>query len=84
MTIDWDKVEPQCNYFAIDRNGEGFAYPSKPTMGVRDWVANYMDKEVEFIGNFSSLNWEQSLIQRPSRMDEIIINGKRYRLVPIE
>ena len=84
MTIDWDKVESQYQYFAIDRNGEGFAYTTKPKMDFRGWVFGDTDKEVQFLGNFLSLNWVQSLTQRPSRMDEITINNKRYRLVPIE
>jgi hypothetical protein len=66
-SIDWSHVHPDFKWLAVDEDGEGRLYTSKPEKGDYYW---YSRDEKNFPAHaFASykagINWADSLVERP-------------------
>lgn len=64
---------PDCpewaKYAAVDRNGIGYFYPSKPSLHPALWVNHSTDKcAVPISGKFAASDYQNSLIERPAKL----------------
>lgn len=67
-SVDWSVLKPEFKWLAVDEDGKGWAYITKPVVYETSW---YFDKGVAFCVNGlasfdkGTCNWDKSLIQRP-------------------
>jgi len=74
-TINWDHVAPEYKWLATDKDGKLYLYKSMPTQGNKScgfWVGSDKDFpiDVDFFASFNpgTCNWEDSLVERPRRV----------------
>jgi hypothetical protein len=66
---------PDCpewaKWAAVDRNGIGYFFPSKPSLHPSLWVNHSTDKcAVPIFGKFDTSDWQNSLIERPAKLPD--------------
>ena len=61
---DWEFIDEEFQFFAVDANGSGFVFESEPEILERhdEW---YSYDSMRFIGDFDATNWKNSLQKRP-------------------
>lgn len=69
QTPDWANAPKWAQWFAIDGDGEGYWYKEKPIKNKFQWCHG---GNAEFIDNFNTSNWEESLQQRPTQRPALI------------
>lgn len=65
---DWSGVPSWVNWIFVDQDGDMFGCDNKPC--TRDGFNGHpIDNEWEYLGEFSSIDWQDSLEERPNEND---------------
>ena len=67
LSIDWNHVNENFRYLAMDADGRYHLYTDKPLQGDRQWVTNPpCTPAIHFASfTFGTCNWKDSLVERP-------------------
>ena len=68
LSIDWNHVNENFRYLAMDADGRYHLYTDKPLQGDRQWVTNPpCTPAIHFASfTFGTCNWKDSLVERPN------------------
>ena len=66
-SIDWNHVNENLQYLAMDEDGESYLYTDKPQQGERQWVSSLRLAAANHFASFSAgtCDWKDSLVKRP-------------------
>lgn len=66
VLVDWSQYG-QCDFFAIDDNGNGFAFSDRPTQSKGVWIVER--GLMPYVGDFNlnGIEWRETLTERPNQ-----------------
>jgi hypothetical protein len=77
IKINWDEIPLEYKWFAVDKNGKGFAYLKEPNIDPNSVVWNYDSSEgnccypyLNYSGSYE--NWKETLQHRPTSAATVI------------
>ena len=67
-SIDWNHVNENFQYLAMDADGESYLYTDKPQQGEQQWIGRPRLAAATHFASFTpgTCNWRDSLVKRPN------------------
>ena len=66
ITVNWDDVPEEYEWFAINGYGDGYVCKNKPKLVSNAWYESSGWKNCKFSGEY--LDWRETLQQRPKKV----------------